>query len=617
MNTERASRPSGELVETILETLRYVFASILLQTDDLLFALAGSVEPGDELNVHLDALRFLRTLRSPWPLEASLALRAIWADEQGRAPRNAGNDHLRYGLDAFSRHIEALHHPLIYSIERRLQSVSPEERSFLTVDALKPTTLVQALEQGLAGYGATPEINLLLIRLLDQLLAPALGDFYAEVEQTLASHGICPSHSTPLDIDHEASGIMDKTALLAHLDRLQAAAARNPATGQEGWSRDPLDLPKDATLPPPLKRRMELVGLLMYDNLTETDIPPTFKASLSRLRIPMLKAGLLDESLITRPDHPARRLWQGLIELARAPATAPAPWQARVHGLIEHLTHHFGHDLSIFDQAIQELAGIRQAAPPLPRTASTALTASTASTAPSPAAPRISFEEARGSALNSIRGALADRKTPNILRAFLMQVWGPLLIQLLQDEGHGSGSHGQARELMEQLIQRSSAASRAEPPVDTLNAMLAFMQARQLKPQMADYLIVQLKAALTHPAPPPASPSPMQRAMPASPRPSIPAQAIEDFLRIAVMPGDWYLVHAGEGETARRLKVLQTDSTRSVVVFADRLDAPILQRPIQAFIEDILDQRSHPIFEEERHGHAMKQLRRQLGSSSG
>lgn len=639
MASDHAShQPADDLIETILEALRYTFASILLQTDDLLFALAGSAEHGEEVNIHLDTLRFLRTLRTPWPQEASTALRAIW-DGERLQPHDGENDAIRYALDALSRHIEALHHPLVDSIERRLEAATPENRAFLATDAVRPSNMVQALGQSLLGYGTTAEINILVIRLLDQLLAPALGDFYAEVEQALAARGLTTERSHSLAIDHEASGIMDKAGLLEHLDRLQAHSAQDPGAEQELWVRGLPRLPDGATLPPALKRQMELIGLMVYDSLTEEGIPPSFKTSLTRLHIPLLKAGLIDETLITQPGHPARRLWQGLIELAHAEDAEQAPWREDIHGLVEHLVHHFGRDLSTFDHALAEFARVRQAVQEAPQ-----------ATPPRQAVPQATFEEARVSALDSIRTALAGKKVPNALRAFLMQIWGPLLMQLLQNEGTSSESHGHACELMERLILQASTAHHAGQPVDTLNVMLDFMQARQVRPQVADCLIGQLREALLEtsqkqakpsPTEPPAlQPAPTPSAPPATPAVTstvtpvplraepapaapasaphpIPAQAIENYLRIAVMPGDWYLVHAGEGQTARRLKVFHVDTGSGLVVFADRLDTPVLDRPIPAFVEDILEKRSRPIFEEERHIHALKQLRQKLEQPPG
>ena len=634
MTSDHSShQPSADLIETILEALQYSIATTLLQTDDLLFALASGTEEGQEVNLHLDTLRFLRNLRSPLPLETTTVLRALWANptpdrEQGAS---AGAP---YALSAITGHIEALHHPLIDTIQRRLSSASAEARAGLPSDALEPRVIVQAITTALASYGASENINMLVIRLLDQLLSPALGEFYMEADQALAAHGLSTERSTSLHIDHEASGVMDKAALLDHLDQLQAASLSDTGSGQDLWIRGLPRLPDGATLPFSLKRPMELMGLMVYDALTNEGISPSFKTTLTHLHVPLIKAGLLDENVITRPQHPARQLWQELTELALLPDADTAPWRQTFDQLVTQLVKDFKRDLALFTTALDALAHLRDVSVindvPSP-----------IQDAPSPT--KVSFEEASSIALDSIRNALASQRIPGSLRAFLMQAWGPLLMHLAQSEGLDSDAFAQARQLMVRLIQQTAIPLQPGQgnPVETLQSMKELLVSNHRMPQSMDCLLPALHEeleaahkALTMPSSaevkPTGSPTPMpeksrvappssatEPVLPIEPAPTgpkyhIPAIHIDNYLRLAVQAGDWYLVHAGPGLTARRLKVFHVDPLRGVVVFADRLDTPVLERIFTNFIDDVLDGVSRPVFEEERHIHALKRLRLQL-----
>lgn len=631
MTSDHSShQPSADLIETILEALQYAIATTLLQTDDLLFALASGTEEGQEINLHLDTLRFLRTLRSPLPLETSTVLRALWANTTPDREHGASAG-TQYALSAITGHIEALHHPLIDTIQRRLSSASAEARAGLPTDALEPRVIVQAIATALASYGASEHINMLVIRLLDQLLAPALGEFYLEAGQALAAHGLSTERSTSLHIDHEASGVMDKAALLDHLDQLQVASLSDSGSGHDLWIRGLPRLPDGATLPFNLKRPMELMGLMVYDALTNEGIPSSFKTALTYLHVPLIKAGLLDERVITQPQHPARQLWQGLTELALLPDAETAPWQQAFDRLIEQLIEDFKRDLAVFTTALDALDHLRDvsvlsdAPPPV-------------QDEPSPT--KISFEEASGIALDSIRNALASQRVPGSLRAFLMQAWGPLLMHLAQSGGLDSDAFAQARQLMARLIQQTAVPLQPGQgnPVETLQLMKELLVSNHRMPQSMDCLLpalqeeleaahkASLRPASAEPMPPPptpakphvappssaAEPLPPIEPIPVGPKYHIPAIHIDNYLRLAVQAGDWYLVYAGPGLTARRLKVFHVDPLRGVVMFADRLDIPVMERIFTNFIDDVLDGLSRPVFEEERHIHALKRLRLQL-----
>ncbi|MEW6764507.1 MAG: DUF1631 family protein [Pseudomonadota bacterium] len=605
------------LIAPILESLEYCFASILLQTDDLLFALAGGTQQGDHINLHLDTLRFLRTLRSPWPHRLSEALLRSW--EQPGRPGADDRCELeaagRQGLETFSRHVEALHLPQIESVRQRLCRAAQEGRNDVPPpDGLDPAQLAHALACSLAAYEGPQSINALVIRLLDQLLAPALGDFYQEVDDLLASHRLLPLRDESLIHDPEATGELDRTALIAHLDRLQADMRDKPGICQTLWSQGLPPLPDGCTVPTELKRPMELMGALVYDTLTRDEVKPKARDTLACLYIPLLKAALLDSMVISNAHHPARRLWQ---ELGKRLAEADASEEARITGLVHEFVRRFEHDLGAFQATLGKL---RTPQPP-PGASRPSVIPAASQPSPSPVAssgsqPPTGFAEAREATTESIRQALAGRRLPDGARTFLLRTWGPLLLNLAQAEGIHAASFHQACRLMHTLARQTALPISAKTGIqETLNTMHAMLEARQLHPLEGAHAIARVREEIQalaeapiHAASSPTTPLPLTNDSAAH----IPADALDTFLRTTLQPGDWFLVHLGPEQGPRRLKVFHVDVRQGMVVLADRLDRPVLDRPLHGFIDDMLADRSRPVFDDERHIFALNLLRQQI-----
>ncbi|MFZ5579311.1 MAG: hypothetical protein ACOZAQ_02445 [Pseudomonadota bacterium] len=605
------------LIAPILESLEYCFATILLQTDDLLFALAGGTQDGERVNLHLDTLRFLRTLRTPWPHRLSNILLLDWMREDEPMQNDMGlNEASWHGLETFARHVEALHLPLIESIRQRLRSPQARARPDLPpAHGLDPKMLTHALGRSLAEYNAPPTINTLVIRLLDQLLAPALGDFYQEVDDLLAGNELHSQNDEALIASPDATGRLDLPALLLQLERIQNEAMARPEGCPGLWSQGLPRLPDGCTIPPELKRPMELMGALIYGALSRETLRPQDRDALACLYLPLLKAALIDPAVISDLRHPVRRLWQ---ELGDRLPQAEAAEHEYLLALTEALAKHFKRDLGDFSLTLEAL----RAGTPSPLAQPEEPPAAPESPPP-PArgheAPLvIPFAEAREAATESIRQALAGRRLPDGARAFLLRTWGPLLLNLAQGDGIHSAIFEQASKLMHNLARQTGLPVRDLPTIfETLNAMQSLLEARQLHPLEGAQAIARLREELQTLSQCAAQTGIVPRTMPATRRKgdtltTIPAETLDDFLRAAVQPGEWFLVYLGEEQPPRRLKIFHIDKRRGAVVLADRFERPILDRPLDAFIDDALANRTRPVFEEERHGYALDLLRQQL-----
>lgn len=608
------------LRQACLATFRDALGTVLLQAEELLFALAGQSNEGGAIDLHLDTLRYLRSLRGDAALAITRHLEKQW--EGGKTDAKV-DPLVIQALGRLAVHAEAVHFEALATIERGLQAAGA--KAAFSMDDLKPQAFASAIAAYLAERPAPPPMQLLLVRLLDQLLVPAMGEMYQRIKQALEPHSLVgEGHAPGETVDHTATRVMERDALLAHLDAIQARVCDRPPdqVTELRQLRSVPELPQEVVLAPELQRLMDLMGLMVYDAVTDPGLSVSFKSTLLRMRLPLMKAALLDREVLHNARHPVRQLWNRLVDLARVPNAEHAPWRPRVERVIGSLCSNFAHDLGIFSTALEKL----RAAEHLPRDIAPAMEQTA-----SQRAPAVSFNEARTAATQAIRTTLASHdKVPQPLRTFLLQTWGPLMLLIAQRTGPQGDDWEQACGMMRELVGLLTAegACRQEGMEPLLHRMQETLRRHGLEQRGFHKTFEELRQALESAAQ--ETPKPEAKAPPASgssPQPAqqppslpqtslaLPPGVVDEFIRMAFHPGDWFLVHVAEGQVPRRLKAYHVDTTRGVLVFADRLEQPVLERPIGQFIDDVLAGRSHPVFEDERHAHALRQLRQSISTS--
>ncbi|MDM7322485.1 MAG: DUF1631 family protein [Gammaproteobacteria bacterium] len=600
--------------QACLAAFRDALGATLLQAEELLFALAGQSSGGSAVDLHLNTLRYLRKLRS----DGTQAITQHLAEQWAGGKFDAKVDPLvSQALSRLAVHAEAVHFEALAAIERGLRAAGTE--AVFSMDDIKPQAFTSAIAAYLAEQPAPPPVQLLLVRLLDQLLVPAMDEMYQRIKQILEPHSRTSEGHTPNEmVDHTATGVMERDALLAHLDAIQSrVCGRVPDQVTELHQlRGVPELPHDVVLTPELQRLTDLMGLMVYDAVTDPSLSPSFKTMLLRMHLPLMKAALLDHEVLHDAKHPVRQLWSRLIDLARVPNAEQAPWRPRVERVIDSLCSDFAHDLGIFTTALEKLRTVEH----LPRDLSPAM-----ERAASQHASAVSFNEARTAATQAIRATLASHGTvPQPLRTFLLQTWGPLMLLIAQRTGAQGDDWEQAYGMMRELVSLSAAGNAGcsesvEPLLHKMQATLKHYGLKQSRFHKAFEELRQILLESTHSktkkpeteAPPASGSSPQ----PAQPSLALPPRVVDEFIRMAFQPGEWFLVHVAEGQVPRRLKAYHVDTSLGVLVFADRLEQPVVERPIGQFIDDVLAGRSHPVFEDERYNYAVRQLKQYIATS--
>ncbi|MGK0673204.1 MAG: DUF1631 family protein [Halothiobacillaceae bacterium] len=608
---------AAPLRQACLAAFRDALGTALLHAEELLFALTEQSNEGHAVELHMDMLHHLRSLRSDATGAITRHLEAQW---EGRKTNAEVSPQVLHALDRLAVHAQAMHFDVLATIERGLQAAGT--RAVFSMDNLEPQAFTSAIAAYLAERPAPPPIQLLLLRLLDQLLVPTMGEMYRRIEQVLAKHSLTgEGHTLGETVDHTATGVMERDALFAHLDAIQAHVCSSvpDQVTELHQLRGVPKLPQEAVLAPELQRMMDLISLMIYDAVTDPGLSVSFKTTLLRMRLPLMKAALLDREVLHDAKHPVRQLWNRLLDLARVPNAEHAPWRPHVERVISRLCSDFAHDLGIFSTVLEKL----RAAEHLPRDFSPAMKQATAQRASA----AVGFSEARTVTTQAIRTTLASHGTvPQPVHTFLLQTWGPLMLMIAQRTGPQGDDWEQAHNMMQELVRLSAAgdASRPRGAEPLLHRMQETLRRHGLEQRGFHKAFEELRQTLESAAPetqkpqaeaPPASGSSPPPAQTSSlPRPSlaIPPHVVGQFIHTTFHPGEWFLVHIAEGQVPRRLKAYHVDTRRGVLVFTDRLERPVLERSINQFIDDMLAERSYPVFKNERYAHALRQLRQSI-----
>ncbi|CAM4032645.1 Thymidine phosphorylase [Pseudomonas reidholzensis] len=189
---------------------------------------------------------------------------------------------------------------------------------------------------------------------LQALLAPARGQFAPRLQSVAAAEPISTA---------------DLLRLLSHLQNYVPATSE-PDDFHLGQQLEQLLV--RVSVRSGSRRRIatadeDLINLLglMFDFIqADSNLPGTLRALIGRLHIPLLKVALLDRSLFSRANHPARRLLDEI-------ATAAIGWEAddqgprdclrqRVERIVQRLLNDFNEDPRLFAELLDDFLAFNQ-----------------------------------------------------------------------------------------------------------------------------------------------------------------------------------------------------------------------------------------------------------------
>ncbi|AHG42679.1 thymidine phosphorylase [Pseudomonas syringae CC1557] len=193
---------------------------------------------------------------------------------------------------------------------------------------------------------------------------------------------------------------------------------------------------------------INLIAMLFEFILDDRNLPPSLRALIGRLQIPMLKVAVLDKSFFSRGSHPARRLLNEI-------ATAALGWGGRddyqrdslyqrVEQIVQRLLNDFDDDPSIFPELLADFLAFTSDE----RRRSELLEQRTRDAEEG----RARAELARQQVQQELNQRLLGRTLPEVVVRLLQEAWSKVLLLTCLKHGEASSEWQAGLTTMDELI---------------------------------------------------------------------------------------------------------------------------------------------------------------------
>jgi len=189
--------------------------------------------------------------------------------------------------------------------------------------------------------------------------------------------------------------------------------------------------------------------IMLFDLvLKDRGLADALRAQIDRLRLPILKAAILDQGFFSNRQHPARRFLDGLVGATAAWAQGQPPRLGDgLRLVVDALLEDFDEDVTVFDTQLAALEALR---------AGEAGRAAVAGAVPGEGSGAHASEPlAKGSAEaadDQIRRHTADQRLPDTISRFLDQQWRRVLIAAHASAGGSDRGWEDAIATMDDLV---------------------------------------------------------------------------------------------------------------------------------------------------------------------
>jgi len=192
---------------------------------------------------------------------------------------------------------------------------------------------------------------------------------------------------------------------------------------------------------------IDLVGMLFEFILEDSTLPAEMQVLLARLQIPYLKAAILDRRLFAHRQHPARRLLDGLADLAKG-WSEESDRDHRVHdkikSIVERLLHDFDDDMNLFERLGAELQTFQDQSRKRSELAEQRVAES--------ARGREKLELARRRAAREILDRIGGQTLPPLIHGVLARAWANHLVLTILRQGEDSPTFIEALRFVNEFI---------------------------------------------------------------------------------------------------------------------------------------------------------------------
>jgi hypothetical protein len=494
--------------DTANRLLGDAFREMLDRADDMLFAFAEKAENNTQQSLYFDAMRELRTKRSPLHRAFMEGLqhgydRRCQRGMSNRSPSTtAGATALSLLDDAtmeqditvagLAERIGNIAREELYALNQRIGSLMNIESLTSEDNPLGPSSIVEAVRDAADCLSVELKIRLIVLKLFERHVAALVPAIYGRVNQHLIDKGVLPTLVTQVrrqpmrapvhavtavadigDIAVNAAEMLNMITQLVQPGTVSSGAATLPLvplnvgtmraltelqqqplsalTGQSSpGSKFLVELQRGGVLPqmgPAGDMTIDIVAMLFEYILEDRNLPEEFRARLARLQIPVLKVALIDREFFSRKGHPARRLLNLIAECGANSVAEPALARDLVRvvdKIVQQIVTHFDQDIGIFNRGVEVL----QSAIEKIRRDAALRTARTTRVVDG----RAQLERAKEQARNLVDTRLRPEGVPEVVRNFLLTHWKRLLITAVCKDGEDSEGVRLAIKTMDQLV---------------------------------------------------------------------------------------------------------------------------------------------------------------------
>ena len=415
----RDTRLLDQARDAAIPPLVDAFAMALGRFDDALFDRAERAGPSQM--AFLDAMRELRRRREDIVVRFRAHLQRAWKARQEGQPLSmetafaqGADDTLtlvtdqelesRLAVRNLASVIQRDCKPVLLRLDRRLGWIAGDVALDSDLNPIGPEHIGVAVHQAFSACDLAPEVRLVVIKLCERDLVPAIARIYAALDQRLGG-GTAP----------------EPTARLAPVD-------------------------EDA---------IDLVGMLFDVMLDERDLEGRPRELIGRLVVPFVKVALLDRRMFVQKTHPARRLLNVLAEACEGnngESAAERTLLTKVEEVIDRLVAEFNENLAIFLTLEEEFRAFleqhRRRIEIAERRAAEIQRG------------QERLEAARTRMAAELDERLADRRVPQAIEDFLRQPWAHHVTMTVLREGEEGEGLRESLALADGLLEELTEAQR-------------------------------------------------------------------------------------------------------------------------------------------------------------
>lgn len=228
----------------------------------------------------------------------------------------------------------------------------------------------------------------------------------------------------------QASQTLGGASLETLIPGLFAGAADTPGAMQapRAIKSDELGIPTGA----PEAATIDALAMIFEAIFASTNLPDAVKSALSSLQIPLLKAAMLDNSLFSSEEHPARQLLDKMAQAAIGlPLDVPAthPICSSIQAIASKVRTEFSRDMAVFEVHCASLDNLIQERDQA---------ASRLATKHQPLLADLARENQAALRSRQIIGQFCERSIPASVAIFLRQHWQRLLQKIWMSGGEQS-----------------------------------------------------------------------------------------------------------------------------------------------------------------------------------